>query len=77
MAGSRATVDRALYLSALADAIDWTESLLDGHDGDVAGLGCCDHPGRERCEPYKDAAARLARYRAAYSRITGHHYEEG
>jgi len=70
MTGVRVSADRTLYRSALADAIDWTESLLDGHDGDIPGLGCCDHPGRERCESYKDTAKQLTRYRQAYARIS-------
>ena len=72
MTGRRVTADRDLYVSALADAIDWTESFLATHDHDrVRGLGHCDGP-EGRCEAYKTDAAKLARYRQAYTRITGH-----
>jgi hypothetical protein len=75
--GRRVHADRALYVSALADAIDWTESFLATHDGErVSGLGHCDGPGG-RCEAYRKDAAKLARYRQAYTRITGHRADGG
>jgi hypothetical protein len=55
--GARVTVARDLWIAALGDAIDWTESLLSGqHDAGIA------NPGQELL---------LARYRKAYQRATG------
>jgi hypothetical protein len=65
--GSRVNADRGLYLRALADAIDWQESYLDSHEPQIGvTLGHC-QPGA-RCADYQEAAALLARYRAARAR---------
>ena len=53
-----------VFLAAIADAIDYEQSFLDGHDGQIVpGTGCCDRG--ERCQAYRDAAALLASYRRA------------
>lgn len=74
MPGERVRVSRALYASALADAIDWQESLLDAqnHDATLPGGRRCCTPGA-RCEEYLETAALLARYRHARSALTGGH----
>ena len=66
MSGTRVNVDRALYVLALSDAIDWTESFLASHDGSGPGSRHCE-PGA-RCGVYQKDAAKLARYRKAYAR---------
>lgn len=54
MTSDRITVSRRLHVAALADAIHWTQSLIDGGDTHPVNL------------------ARLAAYRLAYRRATGH-----
>ncbi len=66
----RISVSRSLYISALADAIDWQESLLETHDPDGASVISCCRPGA-RCQQYKDDAARLRRYRQARAAVLG------
>jgi hypothetical protein len=63
-------VDKALYRSALLDAIDYTESFLGGHEPDFRGGPSCCKPGA-RCDGYKQAAALLARYRKALDAVGG------
>jgi hypothetical protein len=70
MAEKRANVNRALYVSALSDAIDWQDSFLAGHDPSLKSVTSCCKPGA-RCDGYKSAAALLARYKQAYTAITG------
>jgi hypothetical protein len=71
--GSRIRVSRALYISALADAIDWQDSYLASHDPDlgVAAGHCGPSAGTGRCEEYRKAAALLKRYRRAYAEAGG------
>lgn len=61
---------RRLYISALADAIDWTESLLATHDPAWNGATACCKPSA-RCEHYQQTAKLLADYRRAYTRVRG------
>lgn len=71
MAGDRIRVSRSLYLSALADAIDWQASLLASqrHDPEYPGGPSCCTP-KARCATYRETAGLLARYRQARAALT-------
>lgn len=72
MTDDRIRVSRSLYVSALADAIDWQASLLESqnHDDEMpGGVRCCTP--KARCETYRETAALLARYRRAWRALTG------
>jgi hypothetical protein len=73
MTDSRIRVSKALYVRALADAIDWQESFLASHDPDaMTTVGHCGPSAHtERCEAYRDAHALLRRYKRAYAKAGG------
>jgi hypothetical protein len=66
----RASVDRALYLAALADAISWQESILATHDATMADLAafCC--TASARCEDFRATRELLLRYERAKEGLT-------
>jgi hypothetical protein len=61
----RVRVSAELYRHALADAIDWVDSILASHDPESCSVSSCCKPGA-RCEQYQIEAAWLRRYRRAY-----------
>lgn len=68
---SRVTTDRQLLVSALADAIDWSESLGDA-------VADADSAGRQAASELDAATqAQLAAYLAEYRRVTGRSYHAG
>ena len=67
MSSQRISVDRELYVMALADAIAWQASILESHDPTNFTSGHC-QPGA-RCEQYQKEAHTLARYTAAQARL--------
>jgi hypothetical protein len=65
MTEHRVRVSAELYRHALADAIDWVDSILASHDPESCSVTSCCKPGA-RCEQYQIEAAWLRRYRRAY-----------